>query len=79
MESVSVSEFKATCLALLQKVKRTGQPVLITRRGAPIAQVSPPPPPQPAKRPLGYMKDRMRITGDIISPVMSEDDWEAAR
>src|SRR6058998_2019277 len=43
METVSVSEFKATCLALLDKVKRTGRPILVTRRGEPIAQVVTPP------------------------------------
>ena len=79
METVSVSEFKATCLALLQKVKRTGQPILITCRGEPIAQVIPPP---PAERPaswLGCMRGTVQILGDIVSPVMDESDWEAAR
>lgn len=79
METVSVSEFKATCLALLQKVKRTGQPILVTRRGEPIAQVSPPPPRKAAKSWLGCGKGTVRILGDIVSPVMDEDDWEAAR
>lgn len=79
METVSVSEFKATCLALLQKVRRTGQPILITRRGEPIAQVIPP---LPAERPadwIGSMRGTGRILGDIVSPVMDESDWEAAR
>ena len=42
-EVVTISKFKASCLALLDKVKRTGQPILVTRRGEPIAQVIPPP------------------------------------
>ncbi len=42
-EVVPVSKFKATCLALLDKVKRTGQPVLVTKRGKPIALITPPP------------------------------------
>jgi prevent-host-death family protein len=78
METVSISEFKATCLELVRKVKRTGQPILITRRGEPMAQIVPPPP-QRTRNWLGWAKGEIRILGDIVSPVMSEDDWEAAR
>ena len=38
-EVISISQFKATCLAVLDKVKRTGMPVLVTRRGVPIARI----------------------------------------
>ena len=53
MEQVPISKFKATCLSLLDKVKRTGQPILITRKGDPIAQVIPPVPPTPPESWLG--------------------------
>ncbi|MFC1534121.1 type II toxin-antitoxin system Phd/YefM family antitoxin [Thermodesulfobacteriota bacterium] len=42
-EVLSISKFKATCLAVLDKVKRTGQPVLVTKHGEPIAIIEPPP------------------------------------
>lgn len=42
IETISVSRFKATCLAVLQRVKRTGKPVLITRFGEPVAELVPP-------------------------------------
>ena len=42
-EEITISRFKATCLAVLAKVKRTGKPILVTRKGEPIAQVMPPP------------------------------------
>jgi len=35
MEEIAISKFKATCLAVLEKVKKTGQPVLVTRFGHP--------------------------------------------
>ena len=37
METMPVSKFKATCLAVVQRVKRTERPLLITRFGEPIA------------------------------------------
>lgn len=79
METVSISEFKATCLERLRKVKQTGQPILITKRGEPIAQVVPPPPPKRREDWLGCMKGTILFMGDVVSPVMEEEDWEAAR
>ena len=79
METVSISKFKATCLARLDKVKRTGQPLLITRKGEPIAEVKPPPPPQAARGWIGSLQSTGRILGDIVSPTAAGSEWEALR
>lgn len=79
MESIAISKFKATCLSLLDRVKKTGQPVLVTKRGEPIAQVVPPPPPEPpAGSTFGCMAGTARELGDIVEP-LDEEDWEALR
>jgi prevent-host-death family protein len=75
-ETITISQFKATCLAVLDKVKRTGQPVLVTRRGEPIALIDPPPLPKKKASWLGSFASRGKITGDILSPVLRESDWE---
>lgn len=75
MEEISISKFKATCLRLLDTVKKTGRPLLVTKKGEPIALVIPPPPPK-AKAWLGSMKDTIKITRDIISPALDEEEWE---
>jgi prevent-host-death family protein len=49
MESMAISEFKATCLAVLERVRRTKRPVLITRFGQPVAEVVPPSAAPPAQ------------------------------
>ena len=36
---MTVSRFKATCLAVLQRVMRTGRPILLTRFGEPVAEL----------------------------------------
>lgn len=77
MDTISVSKFKATCLAELERVRKTGQPLLITKRGVPLAQVVPPPPEPPPKSWFGAMKGTVKILGDIVEPV-GDDDWEAA-
>ncbi len=77
MKEVPISEFKAKCLAMLDEVQKTQQPILVTRRGHPVAQVSAPPPKHNLSW-IGSMPE-IRILGDIISPANDEDDWEALR
>ena len=77
MDSMSISKFKATCLARLDKVKRTGRPLLITRRGVAIAEVIPPSPPKASSGWLGSLRSTGRIVGDIVAPVAAAEDWEA--
>lgn len=78
METVSISKFKATCLELLKKVQLTGEPILVTKRGEPIAEIRPAPQPARPESWIGSMKGTVEILGDIISPV-AEDDWEVLR
>ena len=74
-EVISISQFKATCLAVLDKVKRTGKPVLVTRRGIPIAMFEPPPTPEMKASWLGAFKSEGKIIGDIVSPASNETEW----
>jgi len=78
MEEIAISKFKATCLAVLERVRKTGKPLLVTRFGQPIAQISPP---EIAKRVprLGGGAGTMEILGDIVGPIGDESDWEAAQ
>ena len=75
MEVITISQFKATCLAVLDRVKRTGQAVVVTRRGEPIATIDPPPIPEQTVSWLGLFKSRGSIVGDIVSPATDESDW----
>lgn len=79
METLAVSKFKATCLSVIERVRRTGQGVVITRRGQPIAQVLPPPPPPPAAGSrFGCMAGTLRELSDILEP-LGPKDWEVLR
>ena len=74
METVNISTFKATCLALLKKVKQTGEPLLVTLRGEPIAQIMPPDLIREQRSWLGSARETGSIVGDIVEP--TGEAWE---
>jgi prevent-host-death family protein len=76
MEEIAISKFKSTCLAVLEKVKKTGQPVLVTRFGHPVAQITPPPPTKRAPK-FGTAAGTVEILGDIVGPITDISDWDA--
>ena len=77
MRAISISKFKAACLAVLKQVPKSGAPVCITRRGEPATDVVPP---QPEGRPaswLGAMAGRTRVLGDVTVASSELTAWEA--
>jgi prevent-host-death family protein len=79
METMAISEFKAKCLAVLERVRRSKKPILVTRFGKPVAEIVPPSAPPRPDHWLGSMRLSGRIVGDIVSPVVEESEWEALR
>ena len=77
MEEISISEFKAKCLSILERVRKTRKPVRITRFGKPVAEVVAPSPIKDRAEWIGSMEGQMEILGDIVSPVIDENDIEA--
>jgi prevent-host-death family protein len=75
MKTIKASEFKAKCLALMDEVARTGEPIVITKNGEPVSQLA------PYRRRLeslfGLHRDAVRIEGDIVRPL--DVDWESER
>ena len=79
MEEIAISKFKATCLAVLERVRKTRQPIRVTRFGKPIADVTPPAVVPKAGSWIGSLTGTARIQGDIVGPVTNPRDWEALR
>jgi prevent-host-death family protein len=79
VEKIAISKFKAECLAILERVRRTGKAVQVTRFGKPVAEVVPPSPPARTEDWIGSMQGTGRIVGDIIEPVCDSQEWERLR
>ncbi len=78
-DTISISKFKATCLAVLERVRRTGKPVVVTKHGKPVAEVVPPSPEPPGSDWLGSMRGTVRYLGDIVAPASDPEEWEVLR
>jgi prevent-host-death family protein len=78
MKRVAAAEFKARCLALMEDVRTTREPVLITKRGKPIAKLVPV---NGNKKDdfIGRLKGKIRVIGDIESPVEPPEAWKVLR
>lgn len=78
MRIIAAGEFKQTCLRLLDEVGVSGEPILITKRGKPVAQLTP----VAAERQedwAGALRERGSISGDLVAPAAAPDEWEALR
>lgn len=75
--TLAVSAFKATCLAVLEDVRRTGASVLVTKRGVPIAEIVPPSAAATGTDWIGAMAGTVEFVGDVVGPVADPDEWEA--
>jgi prevent-host-death family protein len=74
--TMAASEFKAKCLAVMDEVQNKRMPVTITKKGKPVAQLVPiidKDEPDPI---FGFLRDKVRIVGDITKPHYSEEEYE---
>ena len=72
MKKIAAGEFKAKCLSLMEDVRATRRPIVITKRGKPIARLVPEP---EEDEWVGRLDGKFKVTGDIVSPI---DEWESS-
>jgi len=74
LRQVSAADFKANCLRLMDEVAQRRQPIIVTKRGKPVAKLVPADD-EPVDL-FGYMAGTIKIVGDVTSPI--EDlEWTA--
>jgi len=78
MRTIRATDFKAKCLAILDEVERTGEPVTILKRGRVVARLLPPVPAE-GRYPQHALFGTVRVVGDVIDPVLPAEDWDAER
>ena len=76
MKSINASDFKARCLAILDRVQATGEGMVILKRGQPVAELFPASRSR-AEYPQFELKGTVIETGDIVEPAVPEEHWES--
>ncbi len=78
METINASDFKARCLAILDRVRDTGERVVILKRGRPVAELVPPSH-SASEFPQEELKGTVTVHADIVGPAIPEEHWESLR
>ncbi len=73
MKKIAAGEFKARCLTLMEDVRSTREPLVITKRGKPVAKLVPADDNKDDF--IGRLEGVFRVVGDIESPI---DGWESS-
>ena len=76
---VSATDFKAKCLRIIKEMGRDGHPVTITKRGRPVAVLSPMPPTEKAPPFVGMMRGTVLGYEDPFTSAAAPSDWAAQR
>ena len=79
MDYLPISKFKSTCLAAMERVRKTGQPLRVTRFGKPVVDIVPTAPEPKSRSWMGSWRDEIEICGDIVGPVVDESEWEVLK
>lgn len=77
MRSIPAALFKARCLKIMDEVKTRREPVLITKKGKPVARLVPAE--EPVRDVFGCLAGELEIAGDLMAPVVAASAWESSR
>jgi prevent-host-death family protein len=72
---INAAAFKSHCLALIDEVAESGEPITVTKRGKAKVQIV-----AVREKPLelrGALKGSFKIVGDIVGPIVG--DWDEDR
>lgn len=71
--TVPAGTFKARCLAIMDEVQSKREAVIITKRGKPVAKLVPVE--QEEDDIFGFLKGKIKVTGDVVSPALTPEEW----
>lgn len=74
MKTIAAAQFKARCLKVMDEVHTRRKPILITKRGKPLAKLVPAE--EKPEEIFGSLAGKIEILGDIVSSITPIEDWE---
>ena len=73
MKTMPAGQFKVHCLKVMDEVASKREPVVITKRGKPVAKLVP-----LSKEKddiFGFLKGKVTVLGDVVSPILTPEEW----
>ncbi len=77
MKKIPAGSFKARCLAVMDEVQAKKESVIITKHGKPVAKLVPMG--EQVDEIYGFLAGKGSITGDVVSPAVSSEDWDLVK
>jgi prevent-host-death family protein len=75
MKKMAAGVFKTNCLAVMDQVQAKRETVIITKHGKPVAKLVPVESKEKEDEIFGFLRGKVRITGDVVSPALSLREW----
>jgi len=73
MRRMAAGSFKVHCLAVMDEVQAKRETIVITKRGKPVVKLVPAD--EDADEIYGFLRGKGAVTGDVVSPAISLEDW----
>jgi prevent-host-death family protein len=77
MKTMPAGVFKTKCLSIMDEVKAKRETVVITKHGRPVAKLVPVD--TSVDEIFGFFSGKGSITGDVVSPALSPEEWGSLR
>jgi len=73
MKQMAAGAFKVHCLRVMDEVQKKRETIVITKRGKPVVKIVPAG--KETDEIYGFLKGKGKITGDIVSPILTPEEW----
>ena len=73
MKQMAAGAFKVHCLRVMDEVQKKRETIVITKRGKPVVKIVPAG--KETDEIYGFLKGKVKITGDIVSPILTPEEW----
>ena len=73
MKIIAAGTFKVHCLAIMDEVQSRREAIIITKRGKPVAKLSPVS--DEKDEIYGFLKGKVSVLGDVVSPALTREEW----
>jgi prevent-host-death family protein len=73
LKTMPAGAFKVHCLRVMDEVQSKREAVIITKRGKPVAKLVPIE--KEKDEIFGFLKGKVKVLGDVVSPILTPDEW----